>query len=218
LKYYKNGSLQCTRAGVVGTYYAGLSLYINTEQNTVNFGATSFTYSVPSGYSSGFGDDIGSTVVSSPDLGINGTDFNFNLSTSTIFTPDFTPCDTSSISFVPFSMGTFSIPGCAKELGIYILFGNGLDLTPINNFRENASTSIIFFPIQQGMALRQAMTSTSSTGITLQILNATTTFFASSSIINSIKLPDTLDSTIANMEYFAFYMTWAIIYIIILFI
>lgn len=51
---YLNGSaLGELYASLSGTFYAMATLYANTEVMTANFGATSFSYSVPSGYNSG---------------------------------------------------------------------------------------------------------------------------------------------------------------------
>ena len=55
LIFYKNGTSQGTAfTGLSGTFYAGTSLILNTtDQVTANFGASTFSYSVPSGYNSG---------------------------------------------------------------------------------------------------------------------------------------------------------------------
>lgn len=51
LSYYKNGTLVVTVTGLSGTYYPMFS-GTGSASTTVNFGATAFAYSKPSGYSS----------------------------------------------------------------------------------------------------------------------------------------------------------------------
>lgn len=65
----KNGSWQASGdpgagtneaySGLTGTMYAMLSIYTNTNKTTANFGASAFTYSVPTGFTAGLSDFTG---------------------------------------------------------------------------------------------------------------------------------------------------------------
>lgn len=52
--YYKNGTEYISDATLTGTVYPAIDLYDNNASVTANFGASTFAYSVPSGYNSGW--------------------------------------------------------------------------------------------------------------------------------------------------------------------
>ena len=54
VKFYKNNTLQYTYTyGFTGTIYPATGGFIIAASSTANFGASAFTYSVPSGYNAG---------------------------------------------------------------------------------------------------------------------------------------------------------------------
>lgn len=56
IEFFKNGTSQGQAyTGLSGTFYPAQSMYsVSAFVNTVNFGASAFSYSVPSGFNSGF--------------------------------------------------------------------------------------------------------------------------------------------------------------------
>jgi hypothetical protein len=159
--------------------------------------------------------------------------FNMGSTTVNFGTVDYTACDVSSITIDPFassslSWGTFNIPQCILQSFKLLLFGtDGFDTYNVIHFVNNSSSTLPFlmFKFMGGSliyinpltgALKDLPNATSSMIFNIPLFSTTTPVSldlnASSSILNTIKLPEAIDKTASTIEIAVFFVMWAIIF------
>jgi hypothetical protein len=166
--------------------------------------------------------------------GITTSDiFNMGSTTVNFAAIDYAACNVSSITIDPFassslSWGTFDIPQCILQSFKLLLFGtNGFDTYNIINFVNRSSSTLPFlmFKFMGGSllyinpltgALINLPNATSSMVFSIPLFSTSSpvslNLNASSSILNTIKLPEAIDKTASTIEIAVFFVMWAIIF------
>jgi hypothetical protein len=166
--------------------------------------------------------------------GITTSDiFNIGSTTVNFGTVDYTACDVSSINIYPFassslSWGTFNIPQCILQSFKLLLFGSdGFNTYNVIHFVNNSSSTLPFlmFKFMGGSllyinpltgALKDLPNASSSMIFSIPLFGTSSPVLldinASSSILNTIKLPEAVDKTASTIEIAVFFVMWAIIF------
>lgn len=197
-------------------------------------------YVIPYSGSGGGGGDTSTSTISynfatSSLIDVTGA---FNLASTSISfgAINFSACDVSSIQANPFassslSWGTINVPLCFLQSFKFLFFGlDGFDSYRITNFLNTSSSTlpfVMFKFISSGLVyinpVSGELINLPSEGDTFKqdvpfptLENPTSTislnFMASSSIIEGIHAPVSVDKTLASIELIFFLLAWGIIF------